>query len=62
MPTIHIHMLAGRSVDQKRALVDKVTKAVCETVNTTPEQVKIIIADMAHTDYAVAGVLHADKK
>ena len=55
-------MLAGRSVDQKRALVDKVTKAVCETVNTTPDAVKIIISDMAHTDYAISGVLHADKK
>ena len=62
MPIVHIHMLSGRSVEQKRALADKVTKAVCESVNTTPEQVKIVIADMAHTDYAVGGVLHADKK
>jgi 4-oxalocrotonate tautomerase len=61
MPIVQIHMLAGRTTDQKRALADKVTKAICETANTTPEQVKIIISDMAHEDYSVGGVLHADK-
>lgn len=62
MPIVQIHMLAGRSTDQKRALADKVTKAICETANCPADAVKIIISDMAHEDYAVGGVLHADTK
>jgi len=62
MPIIQIHLIEGRSVDQKRALVEKVTQAVCETVNVTPEHVKIILLDMAKHDYAQAGVLKLDEK
>jgi 4-oxalocrotonate tautomerase len=62
MPIIQIHLIEGRTVDQKRALVDKVTKAVCETVNVTPEHVKIILLDMARHDYATAGVLKLDEQ
>lgn len=62
MPIIQIHLIEGRTVDQKRALVDKVTQAVCETVNVTPEHVKIILLDMARHDYATAGVLKLDEQ
>jgi 4-oxalocrotonate tautomerase len=62
MPIIQIHLIEGRTVDQKRALVDKVTKAVCETVNVTPEHVKIVLLDMARHDYATAGVLKLDEQ
>ena len=62
MPIVQIHMIEGRSLEQKRALVDKVTQAICETVNVTPEHVKIIISDMAKHDYAIGGVLKLDEK
>jgi len=61
MPIVQIHLLEGRSVEQKRALVDKVTKAICETVNVPPDAVKIVLSDMARHDYAHAGVLQVDK-
>jgi 4-oxalocrotonate tautomerase len=62
MPILQIHLIEGRTVEQKRALVEKVTQAVCETVNVTPEHVKIILLDMAKHDYATAGVLKLDEK
>lgn len=62
MPIIHVHLIEGRSVEQKRALVKKVTEAVCETVSVTPEHVKIIMHDMARHDYATAGVLKSDEQ
>jgi 4-oxalocrotonate tautomerase len=61
MPIIQIHLIEGRSIEQKRAMVEKVTAAVCETVNVTPEHVKIIMLDMAKHDYATAGVLKCDE-
>ncbi len=62
MPIIHVHLIEGRSVDQKRAMVKEVTDAVCRTVNVTPEHVKIIMRDMAKHDYATAGVLKSDEQ
>jgi 4-oxalocrotonate tautomerase len=62
MPIVQIHLLEGRTVEQKRAMAEKVTQAICETVNVPPEAVKIILSDMARHDYAVAGVLHLDEK
>ncbi|WP_435640188.1 4-oxalocrotonate tautomerase [Micavibrio aeruginosavorus] len=60
MPIVQIHLIEGRTVDQKRVLVEKVTAAVCESVNVTPEHVKIILSDMAKHDYAIGGVLKLD--
>ncbi|MDB5491282.1 MAG: xylH [Micavibrio sp.] len=62
MPILQIHLIEGRTVEQKRALVEKVTQAVCETVNVTPEHVKIILMDMARHDYATAGILKSDEQ
>lgn len=60
MPIVQIHLIEGRTVEQKRALVQKVTDAVCEAVSVPPEAVKIILSDMAKHDYAVGGVLKLD--
>lgn len=62
MPIIHVHLIEGRTIDQKRALVKKVTQAVCESVNVQPDAVKIVLNDMAKHDYAVAGELWVDQK
>jgi 4-oxalocrotonate tautomerase len=61
VPIIHIHLIEGRSIDQKRALAQKVTEAVCETVSVTPDHVKIIMHDMERHDYATAGILKLDE-
>ena len=49
-------------MDQKRKLVVAMTEAVVKSLNVKPEVVRIILQDMAKHDYAVAGVLEADKK
>ncbi len=61
MPIVHIHLLEGRTLEQKRALSKKVTQAICEAVSVPPDAVKIVLSDMARHDYAVAGVLHCDQ-
>ena len=61
MPTVHIDLLEGRSLDQKRALVKKVTEAICETAACPPEAVKIILNEMKFDNYAEAGILRSDK-
>lgn len=56
MPIINIHMLEGRTKEQKRELIKRVTDVVVETLNSPPESVRIVINDMAPDDYGVAGL------
>ena len=60
MPIVQIDMLEGRSVDQKRAMVAKVTEAIVETANCTPEVATVIIREMPTTNFGNAGKLRSD--
>ena len=61
MPILQVELLKGRTIEQKRAMAEKVTQALVETVNCKQEDVKIIIREMEREDYATGGVLMADK-
>ncbi|WP_429742029.1 2-hydroxymuconate tautomerase [Bacillus salipaludis] len=61
MPIITVKMLEGRSDEQKRALVEKVTEAVSESAGAPKESISIIIEEMSKNHYAVAGVRAIDK-
>jgi 4-oxalocrotonate tautomerase len=60
MPTIRIEMWSGRTLDQKRKLVKKVTEAVVEALDIQPDEVKIRIVESEKENYAVGGVLKID--
>ena len=61
MPYVTVKMLEGRTDDQKRALVEKVTAAVSETVNAPVENVTVFIEEMPKNHYATAGKLFSDR-
>lgn len=61
MPVVTIKMLEGRTDDQKKALVEKVTDAIVETINAKPEAVSIVIEEMSKSNYATGGVRAIDK-
>ena len=60
MPIVQIELLEGRTLDQKRSLVEKVTQAIIESTGAAPEAVSIIIRDMPKENYAKAGKLACD--
>lgn len=62
MPHIQITMLKGRTIEQKRKMVERVTDAVSEEAKTAREGVIITILEVDREDYAHAGVLMADTK
>ena len=62
MPIVNIKMLEGRTSEQKKELVTKVTQAVTEAVSVPPERVFIIIEDMPKHNFAQAGVLASEGK
>ncbi len=61
MPIVQIHLLEGRDIEKKRALVKNITQTVCDTLGSKPEKVRVILSDMPHDSYAIAGVLHCDE-
>ncbi|MBZ5202160.1 4-oxalocrotonate tautomerase [Planomicrobium chinense] len=60
MPYVTVKMLEGRTEDQKRALVEKVSAVVSETTGAPIENVTVFIEDMKKTDYGVKGKLFTD--
>ncbi|WNF37244.1 2-hydroxymuconate tautomerase [Bacillaceae bacterium IKA-2] len=61
MPIVTVKMLEGRTDEQKRALVEKVTAAVSETVNAPKENISVCIEEMSKNNFGVAGVRASDK-
>jgi len=62
MPILQVEILKGRTVEQKREMVKKVTEAITETLNCPKEAVSIIIREMEWENFAKAGVLKFDSK
>ena len=61
MPIVTVKMFEGRTDDQKKALVEKVTDAVVETTGASKEAVTIVIEEMTKSHYAVAGKRACDE-
>ena len=61
MPIVHIELLEGRTLEQKREMVKKVTDAIVETAKCPKEVVKIVITEMSPTHLGEGGILRSDK-
>lgn len=55
MPYVTVKMLSGRTDEQKKALVEKVTEAVVETTGASKDKVVVFIEEMEKNHYAVGG-------
>ena len=61
MPIVQIHLLEGRTLEQKRKVVADVTNCICQDLEVRPEQVRIILEEMPREHYAIGGVLVSDR-
>ena len=46
MPIVVVNIKEGRTVEQKRAMVERMTQVICDTMEVKPDAVRIIINDM----------------
>ena len=60
MPTAVVNIKEGRTLDQKRAMVTKMTEVLCETMEVKESSVRIIINEMKNDNFAIAGTLVCD--
>jgi len=62
MPLVEIHMLEGRTDEQKKALLTAVTAAVHESIGAPLESIRVWVQEFGPKDYMIAGVLAAERK
>lgn len=62
MPYIHVHMLEGRTQEQREKLAKAITDAAVEILKVDKESVWIEFSDMPKTHFATGGILRSSKK
>ena len=62
MPLIEVHMLEGRTDNQKKDLLEAITNAVHESLGSPLPTIRIWIQEMAKTEYMVSGKLAINYK
>ena len=62
MPHVQITWVEGRTAEQKRKVVERITKALVEEGRAKLENIHVAFLDVPATNYAEAGVVVADQK
>ena len=61
MPTYHIEMMEGRTIEQKKKLVEEITRVSVEVLGGSPESVDILITDVKRENWATGGKLWSER-
>lgn len=62
MPFVDLKILKGRTLEQKRKLVESVTKAVSTSIDVPEERIWVHINEMETDGFATGGKLIEDQK
>jgi 4-oxalocrotonate tautomerase len=57
MPTYHVEMIEGRTIEQKRKLVQEITRVSVEVLGGSPDSVDVLIVDVKPENWATGGKL-----
>jgi 4-oxalocrotonate tautomerase len=60
MPFAQIYMLEGRTTEQKKAVIEKVTQALHEATGAKVETIRVWIHEMPKENWGIAGVSAKD--
>jgi len=61
MPILHLEMLPGRTLEQKRAFVREATRVAAETLACPPDSLDIVISEVPRESWAKGGQLMSDR-
>jgi 4-oxalocrotonate tautomerase len=62
MPLVEIHLLEGRTDEQKEKLLSAVTRAVQESIGVPLSSVRVWLQEFSPKEYMAGGELYAKKK
>ncbi|MDM0021500.1 2-hydroxymuconate tautomerase [Variovorax saccharolyticus] len=55
MPFAQIHMIEGRTEEQKRAVIEKVTQALVDAIDAPKANVRVWIHEVPRENWGIAG-------
>ncbi len=61
MPEVYVHVVKGRSFEQKKALVQDITNAVMKHMNAPADAVVVSIIETEAENKAKAGVMFSER-
>ncbi len=62
MPTYHVEMMEGRTIEQKKKLVEAITRVSVEILGGQSDSVDIIITDIKRENWATGGKLWSEPR
>jgi 4-oxalocrotonate tautomerase len=62
MPTYHVEMLEGRTLEQKKKLVEAITRVSVEVLGGQPDSVDVLITDIKRENWATGGKLWSEPR
>jgi 4-oxalocrotonate tautomerase len=62
MPTYHVEMLEGRTLEQKQKLVEAITRVSVEVLGGSPDLIDILIVDVKRENWATGGKLWTEPR
>ena len=60
MPFAQINILEGRTEDQKRAVIEKVTQALMDALGAPQQSVRVMINEVPKSNWGIGGVSAKD--
>ncbi len=61
MPVVTVQLWEGRTLEQKRALVAAITKAMVEHADAKPDGLHVVLQEIPPENWGRAGVLGVDR-
>ncbi len=61
MPIAVVHLLEGRTETQRKAVIEKITDALVESLDVQPNQVRVILQEMAPENFGIGGVPFSER-
>ncbi len=62
MPTYHVEMMEGRTIEQKKKLVAEITRVSVAVLGGESDSVDVIITDIKRENWATGGKLWSEPR
>jgi len=60
MAFVEVHLIEGRTLEQKRALTGAITEALVSHANANPEYIHVVLTEYSRENWARSGELLSD--